>query len=71
MEKLVKMAVIHYQFESIYPFYDGIGWTGRILNVLYLVLENLLDYPVLFLSKYINNKQEYYHLIQNLHDKRD
>ncbi len=72
VEKLVKMAVIHYQFESIHPFYDGNGRTGRILNILYLVLENLLDSPILYLSKYINNnKQEYYHLIQNTHDKGD
>ena len=44
------MALIHYQFESIHPFYDGNGRTGRILNVLYLVLKNLLDSPILYLS---------------------
>src|SRR6056297_2178023 len=72
VDPLVKLAVIHYQFESIHPFYDGNGRTGRILNILYLVLENLLDSPILYLSKYINNnKQEYYHLIQNTHDKGD
>ena len=72
VEKLVKMAVIHYQFESIHPFYDSNGRIGRILNVLYLVLENLLDSPILYLSKYINNnKQKYYNLIQNIHDKGD
>ena len=57
------MALIHYQFESIHPFYDGNGRTGRILNVLYLVLNNLLDSPILYLSNYINkNKEEYYRL---------
>ena len=72
MEVLVKMAVIHYQFESIHPFFDGNGRTGRILNVLYLVLKNLLDSPILYLSNYINNnKQEYYQLIQNIHDSGD
>jgi len=63
VDPLVKMALIHYQFESIHPFYDGNGRTGRILNVLYLVLNNLLDSPILYLSNYINNnKSEYYRL---------
>ena len=52
-DSLVKMAIIHYQFESIHPFYDGNGRTGRIINILYLVLENLLDVPILYLSRYI------------------
>lgn len=61
VDPLIKMAVIHYQFESIHPFPDGNGRSGRILNVLYLVLKGLLNHPVLFLSKYIiENKDEYY-----------
>lgn len=64
-DPLIKLAVIHYQFESIHPFYDGNGRTGRILNVLYLVLKGLLDSPILYLSKYIiRNKQTYYRLFQ-------
>jgi len=63
VDPLIKMALIHYQFESIHPFYDGNGRTGRILNVLYLVLNNLLDSPILHLSNYINkNKDKYYKL---------
>lgn len=63
VDPLIKMALIHYQFESIHPFYDGNGRTGRILNVLYLVLNRLLDSPILYLSNYINkNKTEYYRL---------
>lgn len=63
VDPLIKMTLIHYQFESIHPFYDGNGRTGRILNVLYLVLNNLLDSPILYLSNYINkNKDEYYRL---------
>jgi len=53
-DSLTKMAVIHHQFESIHPFYDGNGRTGRIVNVLYLVKQNLLKTPVLYLSRYIN-----------------
>lgn len=65
---LVKMALIHYQFESIHPFHDGNGRTGRILNILYLVLKEKLSLPVLYLSKYINStKDEYY---KHLHDIR-
>ena len=64
---LVKLAIIHYQFESIHPFYDGNGRTGRILNVLYLVLSELLDSPILYLSKYIiKHKDEYYRLLQGV-----
>ncbi len=70
IDPLVKMALIHYQFESIHPFYDGNGRTGRILNVLYLVLNNLLDSPVLYLSNYINrNKGEYYRLFKEFREK--
>lgn len=62
---LVKMAIIHHQFESIHPFYDGNGRTGRIVNILYLVTSGLLDLPILYLSRYItHNKAEYYERIQ-------
>jgi len=69
LDPLVKMAVIHYQFESIHPFYDGNGRTGRIINILYLVAQGLLDLPVLYLSGYIiRNKQDYYQLLQSTRD---
>ena len=69
IDSLVKMSIIHHQFESIHPFYDGNGRTGRILNVLYLVAKNLLDIPVLYLSRYmVNNKTEYYRCIQDVRD---
>lgn len=62
---LVKMAIIHHQFESIHPFYDGNGRLGRIINILYLVAKELLDFPSLYLSRYIiQNKAEYYRLLQ-------
>jgi len=65
-DPLVKMALIHHQFESIHPFYDGNGRTGRILNILYLVAQNLLELPVLYLSRYITrNKEPYYQELQN------
>jgi cell filamentation protein, protein adenylyltransferase len=68
-DPLVKMAIIHYQFESIHPFYDGNGRTGRIINVLYLVMKGLLNLPVLYLSKYlILNKGDYYKLLQEVRD---
>ena len=68
-DPLVKMAIIHYQFESIHPFYDGNGRTGRIINVLYLVMNNLLDLPILYLSRYIiENKGEYYRLLQEVRE---
>jgi Fic family protein len=63
-DPLVKMAIIHYQFESIHPFYDGNGRTGRIVNILYLILNGLLDLPVLYLSSYIiRTKSDYYRLL--------
>ncbi len=69
VDPLVKMAVIHYQFETIHPFYDGNGRTGRIINLLYLVLEDLLSSPILYLSRYIiQNKAEYYRLLQGVRD---
>ncbi|MBP6664343.1 MAG: Fic family protein [Chitinophagales bacterium] len=65
IDPLIKMAIIHYQFESIHPFYDGNGRTGRIINILYLVQKELLDIPVLYLSRYIvNNKADYYNHLQ-------
>ncbi|HRW99355.1 MAG TPA: Fic family protein [Cyclobacteriaceae bacterium] len=65
VDPLIKMAVLHYQFESIHPFYDGNGRTGRIVNVLYLVLKELLDSPILYLSRYIiDNKDAYYGLLK-------
>jgi Fic family protein len=65
VDPLIKMALIHHQFESIHPFYDGNGRSGRILNVLYLVQQGLLDIPVLYLSSYIvQNKADYYRLLQ-------
>ena len=68
-DPLVKMAVIHYQFESIHPFYDGKGRTGRILNVLYLVLKGLLDIPVLYLSRhFIRSKEQYYQGLRAIRD---
>lgn len=71
-DDLVKMALIHHQFESIHPFYDGNGRTGRILNILYLVKQGLLDTPILYLSRYINqNKQQYYSLLQKVRDGND
>lgn len=68
-DPLIKMALIHHQFESIHPFYDGNGRTGRILNVLYLVQQGLLDAPVLYLSSYIvRTKADYYRLLQQVRD---
>jgi Fic family protein len=67
IDPLIKLAVIHYQFESIHPFYDGNGRTGRIINVLYLVLKKLLESPILYLSSYIiRNKSAYYRLLQDV-----
>lgn len=66
-DPLVKMTVIHDQFESIHSFYDGNGRTGRILNILYLVKEDLLHIPILYLSRFINqNKADYYRLLQSV-----
>ncbi|WP_046755326.1 Fic family protein [Kordia jejudonensis] len=68
-DDLVKMAIIHYQFESIHPFYDGNGRTGRIINVLYLVMNDLLNLPILYLSRYIiEHKEEYYKLLQEVRE---
>ena len=68
-DPLVKMAIIHHQFESIHPFYDGNGRTGRIINILYLIQKQLLDLPVLYLSRYIiRHKNDYYRLLQNVRE---
>lgn len=71
-DPLVKMALIHHQFESIHPFYDGNGRTGRIINILYLIQQDLLDTPILYLSRYINrNKSNYYRLLQEVRQTQD
>ena len=67
---LIKMAVQHYQFESIHPFYDGNGRTGRIINILHIILHGLLESPILYLSDYIiHNKSDYYRLLQEVRTK--
>lgn len=66
IDPLVKMTLVHHQFETIHPFYDGNGRTGRILNILCLIQAGLLDTPILYLSRYINQtKDEYYLKLQN------
>lgn len=68
-DPLLKMAIIHHQFESIHPFYDGNGRTVRIINILYLVQKELLHLPVLYLSHYIiKHKTDYYRLLQEVRD---
>jgi Fic family protein len=68
-DPLIRMALVHHQFESIHPFYDGNGRTGRIINVLFLVKEKLLDIPVLYLSRHIvRTKSDYYRLLQAVRD---
>ncbi len=70
IDPLINMAIIHYQFESIHPFYDGNGRTGRIVNILYLILKELLDIPILYLSSYIiQHKADYYRLLQEVRTK--
>ncbi len=67
LDPLIKLALIHYQFEAIHPFYDGNGRTGRIILLLYLKISGLMDLPALYLSKYIlNNKNEYYVNLRNV-----
>lgn len=69
LDPLVKMAIIHHHFESIHPFGDGNGRAGRVLNILYLVAQGLLNMPILYLSRYINqHKGEYYRLLQSVRD---
>lgn len=68
-DSIVKMAIIHYQFESIHPFYDGNGRTGRIINILYLIVAKLQNLPILYLSNYIiQKKTDYYRLLQQIRD---
>jgi len=70
VDPLIKLAIVHHQFESIHPFLDGNGRTGRIINILMLVTKDLLDLPILYLSRYITrNKGRYYQLIQAVRDK--
>lgn len=72
VDPLIKLALIHYQFEAIHPFFDGNGRAGRILNILFLVYKDLLDLPVLYLSKYIiENKNDYYRLLRDVTEKDD
>ncbi len=72
VDPLIKLAVIHFQFESIHPFYDGNGRTGRIINIIYLILRDLLNSPILYLSRYINkNKSEYYRLLQEVRTQQN
>jgi Fic family protein len=72
LDPLVKMAVIHFQFESIHPFYDGNGRTGRIINILYLILCGLQKLPILYLSNHIiRNKPDYYRLLQGVRENGD
>lgn len=67
IDPLIKLALIHYQFEAIHPFYDGNGRTGRIILLLYLKISGLMDLPALYLSKYIlNHKNEYYTNLRNV-----
>jgi Fic family protein len=72
LDPLIKMALMHYQFEAIHPFSDGNGRTGRILLLLYLKMEKLLDIPAIYLSEYIiRNKNEYYRKLRNVTEKED
>ncbi|MCZ7601862.1 MAG: Fic family protein [Melioribacteraceae bacterium] len=72
LDDLIKLALIHYQFEAIHPFNDGNGRVGRIINVLYLILKGQLDLPILYLSKYIiENKNEYYKRLRNVTEKNE
>ena len=67
LDPLIKMAILHYQFEAIHPFTDGNGRTGRVMNVLFISKKGLLDKPVLYLSKYINEyKNDYYRLLKEV-----
>ncbi|MDT7830432.1 Fic family protein [Pricia sp. S334] len=72
IDDLIRLAVLHYQFEAIHPFPDGNGRTGRVLNILYLVEKGLLDTPILYLSKYIiENKNQYYKKLRAVTEKQD
>jgi Fic family protein len=70
LDPLIRMALIHHQFESIHPFYDGNGRTGRIINVLYLLTQGLLDIPILYMSRHIvRTKSDYYRLLQAVRER--
>ena len=72
LDPLVRLALIHYQFEAVHPFEDGNGRTGRILNILYLVEQGLLDIPVLYLSRYIiGHKSDYYRLLRDVTEEQE
>lgn len=72
LDPLVKMALIHHQFESIHLFYDGNGRTGRVLNMVYLIQQGLLDLPILSFSRYIlRTRSEYYRRLQSVRDEND
>lgn len=72
LDPLIKMALIHYQFEAIHPFSDGNGRTGRILNILYLIQQEMIGLPVLYLSKYIiENKSDYYRLLREVTEQNN
>lgn len=72
IDPLIKLAVLHYQFEAIHPFTDGNGRAGRIINILYLIQKKLLDLPVLYLSRYIiENKSGYYLLLRTVTEKNE
>ena len=72
LDPLIRLAIIHHQFESIHPFSDGNGRLGRLINVLFLVKEELLETPILYLSRYItDNKDDYYRLLQYTRDTGD
>ncbi len=72
LHPLVRMALIHHQFESVHPFYDGKGRTGRMICILYLIMAGLLDSPILYLSRYItHNKAKYYELLQKVRLRQD
>jgi Fic family protein len=72
IDPLIKSAIIHYQFEAIHPFTDGNGRTGRIILILYFVLQKYLSLPILFLSRYIiDNKAQYYRLLKSVTENND
>ena len=69
VDPLVSLAIIHHQFESIHPFSDGNGRTGRIINILYMILKDLIEIPILYLSRFITStKSDYYRLLQHVRD---
>ncbi|MBK9271488.1 MAG: Fic family protein [Saprospiraceae bacterium] len=72
LDPLIKMALIHYQFEAIHPFSDGNGRAGRILNILYLIQQEMIGLPVLYLSKYIiENRSDYYRLLREVTEQNN